>query len=81
MNMKYSQDEFQALVLSEFRSLGEALQEFASSVDKRFSEVDARFDRLESRIDRLESDMSEVKKSMVTKDYLDGRLRAVEVAR
>ena len=74
MNMKYTQDEFQDLVLNEFRSLGESLQEFASNVDKRF-------DRLDIRIDKVENDMSEVKRTMVTKDYLDGRLRAVEMSR
>lgn len=74
MNMKNTQDEFQDLVLNEFRSLGEALQEFASNVDKRF-------DRLEARVEALENDVSEVKRAMVTKDYLDGRLRAVEITR
>ena len=80
MNMKYTQDEFQDLVLNEFRSLGEALQEFASSVDKRFDEVDKRFEEVDKRFERLEERLGNVERTMVTKDYLDGRLRAVEVA-
>lgn len=35
-----------------------AINEFATSVDRRFDVVDKRFDRIESRVERIEDDMT-----------------------
>lgn len=51
---------FKKEVESSFKELGEAIQLFATHVDKRFEKV--------------EKDVTQIKATMVTKDYLDEKL-------
>jgi len=52
----------------------EAVNKFATSVDKRFDGVDKRFDGVDKRFDGLESRVTKIEATMVTKDYLDDKL-------
>lgn len=72
------------------RDVLDAMQLFATSVDKRFDLVDQKFERVDERLDALEQEMRAVKREqremraematksdiaqLVTKEYLEGRL-------
>lgn len=66
----------------------EAINEFASNVDRRFENVDKRFDgvdariekmeirldRMDERFDKVDVRLDHIERVMVTKDYLDEKL-------
>lgn len=51
---------FKSEVVASFKELGEAIQLFATNVDSRFNKV--------------EGDITQIKSTMVTKDYLDEKM-------
>ncbi|MFH1077954.1 MAG: hypothetical protein V1745_01565 [Patescibacteria group bacterium] len=62
----------------------EAISEFSTRVDQRFDSVEHRLGTVEHQLGTVESDVGSLKSrvanieaTMVTKDYLNGRLDAV----
>ncbi|OGY42124.1 MAG: hypothetical protein A2Y67_01895 [Candidatus Buchananbacteria bacterium RBG_13_39_9] len=59
----------------------QAVNEFAghteekfNAIDSKFNNIDTNFDKVANRFDRIENEISEIKSTMVTKDYLDDKL-------
>jgi chromosome segregation ATPase len=52
----------------------EALHTFATHVDDRFNQVDKRFSQVDGKFKSIDQQFTEVRATMVTKDYLDNKL-------
>lgn len=52
----------------------DAINTFASHVEKRFQAIEARLTAIEQRLDSLEQRVSVIEATIVTKDYLDEKL-------
>lgn len=52
----------------------DAVQDFATSVDKQFDRVDRQFERVDKQLAEVKQDIKEIKAVMVTKDYLNEKL-------
>ncbi|MFA4830698.1 MAG: hypothetical protein WC862_02365 [Patescibacteria group bacterium] len=52
----------------------EAINEFSTNVDKRFTKIESDITVIKSDITVIKSDITTIKSTMVTKDYLDEKL-------
>ena len=52
----------------------EAVSGLSTNIDERFEGIDKHFEGIDKRLSHLEKDMTQVKATMVTKNYLDDKL-------
>ena len=81
---KITNEDLLAAINASFTSLEtglngrfEGIDKRFEGIDKRFEKIDERFERVENRLSHIEWDVSNIKATMVTKEYLEQRLTAI----